>query len=63
MWNRIFAFTPGDAYINLSAGGGEGVIQEVWDNGEWCRVLWDITGETGSYWIASMCVCAAAAAF
>lgn len=36
---------------------GEGVIEEVWDDGQWCRVKWDETGETGCYWFSSMWTC------
>ncbi len=36
---------------------GPGTIEEVWDNGSWVRVKWDMTGETGCYWIASMWTC------
>uniref|UniRef100_A0A7S0QVA1 Uncharacterized protein n=1 Tax=Cryptomonas curvata TaxID=233186 RepID=A0A7S0QVA1_9CRYP len=66
-YKALFPVTPGGTNVHIGrifyepqtdcSGGGEGVIEEVWDDGAWCRVRWDKTDETGCYWIASMWTC------
>ena len=35
------------------AANGPGTIEEVWgEDNSWIRVKWDVTGETGCYWVA-----------
>jgi len=40
------------------AANGPGTIEEVWgEDNSWIRVKWDVTGETGCYWVASLWTC------
>ena len=66
-YKSLFPVTPGGTNTHIGSifyepqtdcsRGGAGIIEEVWDEGAWCRVKWDSTGETGTYWIASMWTC------
>mmetsp|Transcript_11860 Transcript_11860/g.23702 ORF Transcript_11860/g.23702 Transcript_11860/m.23702 type:complete len:143 (-) Transcript_11860:74-502(-) len=66
-YKELHNTTPGGAHLHIGrifyepqtdcSDEGPGTVEEVWDNGSWVRVKWDITGETGCYWIASMWTC------
>ncbi|EKX55224.1 hypothetical protein GUITHDRAFT_99004 [Guillardia theta CCMP2712] len=66
-YKALFSKTPGGKNLHIGrifyepqtdcSGEGEGSIVEIWDDGAWIRVKWDVTGETGCYWIASMWTC------
>mmetsp|Transcript_17837 Transcript_17837/g.34870 ORF Transcript_17837/g.34870 Transcript_17837/m.34870 type:complete len:149 (-) Transcript_17837:2355-2801(-) len=66
-YQQLFPVTPGGTNLHIGriyyepqtdcSAEGEGTIEEVWDEGQWCRVRWDVTGETGTYWFSSMWTC------
>lgn len=66
-YQELFPVTPGGTNLHIGrvyyepqtdcSAQGEGTIEEVWEEGTWCRVKWDNTGETGCYWIGSMWTC------
>uniref|UniRef100_A0A7S1MY64 Uncharacterized protein n=2 Tax=Hemiselmis andersenii TaxID=464988 RepID=A0A7S1MY64_HEMAN len=66
-YQQLFGVTPGGTNLHIGriyyepqtdcSEGGEGTIIEVWEEGTWCRVKWDLTGESGTYWFSSMWTC------